>query len=242
MAEKTPKPPTPVAKSHALRGAHDEAPHARRGVARPAPHEKPWLDELDGLRTNAEGRLGTEDKRRDALVGGAEGLHREGKLEWYKEYDGYGEAGCVSLPFIAAAKAGLISMAQAVRLSQHPKAADGDIQSVILDIFGYVGWSKTPDSRKWGHPTCKPKKGDVALFVSKKNDSDFTHAALIASQAGDLYSLEPSSDGSPAKLRKSHITTYIAESKAAMTSDPEQPMTAQEADDALGCIICPFPF
>lgn len=225
MAEKTPRPPAPTKAPRPAEsnGEARDPGRSRRGPDRPGAHAKPWLDELDGLRTNAEGRIGNEDIRREAIIAGAKGLHREGKLEWRKEYDGFGDTGCVSLPFIAAARAGLISMAQAVRPSQHPQAADGDIQKVILDIFGYVGWSKTPDPRKWGHPTCKPKKGDVAVFVSKKNDSDFAHAALIASPAGDLYSLEPSPDGGPAKLRKSHIMTYIAESKAAMTSSSTNP-------------------
>lgn len=186
MAEKTPRPPAPTKapRPAETNGEARDPSRSRRGPDRPGAHAKPWLDELDELRTNAEGRIGNDDARREALVGGAEGLHREGKLEWHKEYDGYGETGCVSLPFIAAAKAGLISMAQAVRLSQHPKAKDGDIQKVILDIFGYVGWSQTPDSRKWGHPACKPNKSDIAVFASKKDDSDFAHAALIASPGG----------------------------------------------------------
>jgi hypothetical protein len=238
MTEKTPKPPV---STPAPRAAHDEArepSRARRGPARPGPHAKPWLDELDEHRTNAEGRIGDEDTRRDALVGGADALHAEDKLAWGYDYPGYGNTGCVSLPFIAAAKAGLISMAQAARLSNHP----GDIQTIILDIFGYVGWSKTPDSRKWGHPTCKPKKGDIAVFASKKDDADFLHAALVASPAGDLYSLEPSESQDPSKLRKSHVNTYISETKAQMVASRENPMTEQEANDALGCIICPFPF
>lgn len=240
MAEKTPRPPAPTKapRPAETNGEARDPSRSRRGPDRPGAHAKPWLDELDGLRTNAEGRIGNEETRRDKLVGGAEGLHAEGQLEWGQGYPGYGGTGCVSLPFIAAAKAGLISMAQAVRLSKR----SGDIQKIVLDIFGYVGWSKTPDSRKWGHPTCKPKKGDLAVFVSKKHDTEFSHVALFANSGGDIYSLEPNASGDPATLRKSHVNTYVAEQKEKMTRDPDMPMTEQEADDALGCVVCPFPF
>lgn len=243
MAEKTPRPPAPTKapRPAETNGEARDPSRSRRGPDRPGAHAKPWLDELDGLRTNTEGRIGNEETRRDKLVGGAEGLHAEGQLEWGQDYPGYGGTGCVSLPFIAAAKSGLISMAQAARLSQDPRNQD-DIEPILRDIFGFVGWSKTPDSRKWGHPSCKPKKGDLAVFASKKNDADFSHVALIASPAGDIYSLEPNATGAPAALRKSHVNVYLSEQKAGMTSDPVQPMTAREADEALGCIVCPFPF
>lgn len=86
-----------------------------------------------------------------------------------------------------------------------------DIEPILRDIFGFVGWSKTPDSRKWGHPTCKPKKGDLAVFASKKNDADFSHVTLIASPAGEIYSLEPNASGAPAALRNSHVNVYLSE-------------------------------
>lgn len=209
----------------ARRGERHEGPERGESGAPPGNMEPVWAREMSVARESAAARAGDRDKRAASMVAAAGDLM--GKIEWAAEYPGFGLTGCVSLPFIAAAKAGLISMAQAKRLSGATGEYPGDPMTVIADAVTFVPWPQAPPSRRWGDKAV-PKPGDIAVFCSKTvSDRFFDHVAICIDGSGAIFSLEPAPGNSgPNPMVRTTIDEYLKRS-----DDPEH-----------GCVICPFPF